>query len=148
VLKDGHGYLPKIAAGPEGLLKFNVDTQAFLSVFDEAAKAELSGGTINLQAAVKTQTSKSKLILANPWAIAFKHATGQGYVVSEGSDVLVKITLDGNGVPSVVTVPADGDTTQVLVIPVGQTSRGIVVNNADTPAYVMNYISKIFRSST
>jgi YVTN family beta-propeller protein len=142
VLKNGRGYLPNVAAGPEGPVKFNVDTQAFVSVFDVAAKTELPGGTINLQAAVKAQTFKPKLFFANPWAIAFKHNSNDGYVVAEASDVLVKITLNDGGVPSVVTVPADGDTTRALSIPVGQIPRGIVVNHADTRAYVINYISK------
>jgi YVTN family beta-propeller protein len=142
VLKNGRGYLPNVAASPEGPVKFNVDTQAFLSVFDVAAKAELPGGTINLHEAAKLQTFTPKLFFANPWAIAFKHGTNEGYVVSAGSDVLVKITLDDSGIPSVVTVPAAGDTTQVLSIEVGFNPRGIVVNNADTRAYVMNYISK------
>lgn len=142
VLKNGRGYLPNVAASPEGPVKFNVDTQAFLSVFDVAAKSELAGGTINLHAAVKAQTFKPKLFLANPWAIDFKHAANEGYVVSAASDVLVKITLDDNGIPTVVSVPADGDTTKVLTIEVGKNPRGVVVNNADTRAYVANYISK------
>ena len=142
VLKNGRGYLPNVAASPEGPIKFNVNTQAFLSVFDVAAKAELPGGTINLHAATKTQTFTPKLFFANPWAVAFKHNADEGYVAAAGSDVLVKIALDGSGVPSVVSVPADGDTTRVLSIEVGQTPRGVVVNNADTRAYVMNYISK------
>jgi YVTN family beta-propeller protein len=142
VLKNGRGYLPNVAASPEGPVKFNVDTQAFLSVFDVAAKSELSGGTINLHAAVKNQTFKPKLFLANPWAIAFKHDGNEGYVASAASDVLAKITLDDNGVPSVVSVPAEGDTTRVALIDVGKNPRGIVINNADTRAYVMNYISK------
>lgn len=142
VLKNGHGYLPNVAASPEGPVKFNVDTQAFLSVFDVASKSELSGGTINLHAAVKAQTFTPKLFLANPWAIAFKHASNEGYVVSAASDVLVKISLDANGVPTVLTNPAEGDTTRVALIDVGKNPRGIVINNADTRAYVMNYISK------
>ncbi len=142
VLKNGHGYLPNVAASPEGPVKFNVDTQAFLSVFDVASKSELPGGTINLHAAVKAQTFAPKLFLANPWAIAFKHSSNDGYVVSAASDVLVKITLDANGVPTVVVNPADGDTTRVALIDVGKNPRGIVINNADTRAYVMNYISK------
>ena len=142
VLKNGRGYLPNVAASPEGPVRFNVDTQAFLSVFDVAAKSELSGGTINLHAAVKTQTFTPKLFVANPWAIAFKHNSNDGYVASAASDVLVKITLDDNGIPSVVTVPAEGDTTRVALIDVGKNPRGVVVNNADTRAYVMNYISK------
>ncbi len=142
VLKNGRGYLPNVAASPEGPVKFNVDTQAFLSVFDVAAKSELSGGTINLHAAVKAQTFTPKLFVANPWAVAFKHASNDGYVVSAASDVLVKITLDDNGVPSVVTLPADGDTTRVQTIDVHKNPRGIVINNADTRAYVYNFVSK------
>jgi len=142
VIKGGHAYLPNVAASPEGPVKFNVDTQAFLSVLDIASQAELPNGTINLQAAVKAQTSPNKLFLANPWAVAFKHGADEGYVVSEASDVLVKITLDSGGVPSTVSVPADNNTNKVLSIPVGKTPRGITINNADTRAYVMNYLSK------
>ena len=142
VLKNGRGYLPNIAASPEGPVKFNVDTQAFVSVFDVAAKAELPGGTINLHAATKAQTFTPKLFFANPWAIAFKHNADEGYVVSAGSDLIVKLTLAGNGVPSVVTIPAEGDTTRALFVEVGKNPRGIVVNNADTRAYVMNFISR------
>lgn len=142
VLKNGRGYLPNVAASPEGPVKFNVDTQAFLSVFDVAAKTELSGGTINLHAAVKAQTFTPKLFVANPWAVAFKHGSNDGYVVSAASDVLVKVTLDDNGVPTVVSVPADGDTTRVLTIAVHKNPRGIVINNADTRAYVYNFVSK------
>ena len=142
VLKNGRGYLPNVAASPEGPVKFNVDTQAFLSVFDVAAKSELPGGTINLHAAVKAQTFTPKLFVANPWAIAFKHGSNDGYIASAASNVLVKITLDENGVPSVVSGPAEGETTRVVLIDVGKNPRGVVVNNADTRAYVMNYISK------
>src|SRR5262245_13582543 len=142
VLKNGRGYLPNVAASPEGPVKFNVDTQAFLSVIDLASQAELPNGTINLQASVKAATSPDKLFFANPWAVAFKHGANEGYVVSEASDVLVKVTLDGGGVPSTVSVPADNDTNKVLSIAVGQTPRGIVINNADSRAYVMNYTSK------
>lgn len=142
VLKNGRGYLPNVAASPEGPVRFNVDTQAFLSVFDVASKAELPNGTINLHAAARAQTFTPKLFFANPWAIAFEHESNEGYVVSAGSDVVVKITLDDGGVPSVVLNPAEGDTTRVAFIEVGKNPRGIVINNADTRAYVANYISK------
>ena len=141
VLKNGKGYLPNIAASPQAPVRFDVDTQAFLSVFDTASKAELPGGTINLHLAVKQQTALPKLFLANPWAIAFKHAKNEGYVVSAASNVIVKLTLADNGVPSVATV-AVTDTKKVLTVGVGKNPRGIVVNNADTRAYVMNFISR------
>jgi YVTN family beta-propeller protein len=37
VLKDGHTYLPNVAASHDGPVKFNVDTQAFLSVYEHLA---------------------------------------------------------------------------------------------------------------
>ncbi len=141
VLKNGKGYLPNIASGPQAPVRFDVDTQGFLSVFDTASKAELTGGTINLNVAVKNQTATPKLFLANPWAIDFKHKANQGYVVSAASNVVAKVTLADTGVPTVVTVP-DGANTRVLEVPVGKNPRGIVVNNADTRAYVMNFISR------
>jgi hypothetical protein len=141
VLKNGKAYLPNIAASPQAPVRFDVDTQAFISVFDAAAKSELPGGTINLQLAVKQQTATPKLFLANPWAIDFKHKANEGYVVSAASNVVAKITLDDQGIPAVVTVPVT-ETNKVLTIPVGKNPRGIVVNNADTRAYVMNFISR------
>jgi YVTN family beta-propeller protein len=141
-LKNGLGYLPNVAASPEGPVKFNVDTQAFLSVLDVAAGSELATGTINLQAAAKAQTFLPRLFFANPLAVGFKHGADEGYVVSAGSDVVVKIRLDGAGIPSVAMLPAEGETTRVAATDVGKNPRGIVVNNADTRAYVLNYISK------
>ena len=141
VLKNGKGYLPNVAAGPQAPVRFDVDTQAFLSVFDTATQKELPGGSINLQAAVKNQTATPKLFLANPWAIDFKHKSNEGYVVSAASNVVAKVRLSDGGVPEVVTLP-DADKTRVLEIQVGRNPRGIVVNNADTRVYVMNFISR------
>jgi YVTN family beta-propeller protein len=141
VLKNGKAYLPNIAASPQAPVRFDVDTQAFVSVFDAASKAELPGGTINLHLAVKNQTATPRLFLANPWAIDFKHNANEGYVVSAGSNVIAKIQLNEQGIPSVVTVPVT-ETNRVLTIPVGKNPRGIVVNHADTRAYVMNFISR------
>lgn len=141
-LKNGRGYLPNIAASPEGPVKFNVNTQAFLSVFDIAAKIELRGGTINIHSAVKSQTFTPKLFFANPWAIAFKHNANEGYVVSAGADAIVKITLDAGGIPSVVLDTTTEGTTRVRFVEVGLNPRGIAVNHSDTRAFVLNYISK------
>ena len=141
VLKNGRGYLPNIGASPEAPNKFDINTQALVSVFDVASKAELSGGTINIHEAVKAQTATPKLFFANPWALDFKHKSNEGYVVSAGSNVIAKLKLADDGKPTVVSAP-DGDKTRVLEVPVGKNPRGIVVNNADTRAYVMNFISR------
>jgi YVTN family beta-propeller protein len=123
-LKNGRGYLPNVAASPEGPVKFNVDTQAFLSVFELATGAELPGATINLQAAAKAQTFLPRLFFANPLAVAFKHAADEGYVVSAGSDVLVRIAFDGSGVPAWSSCRPEGGPPGGIHV-VGKNPRGL-----------------------
>src|SRR6185295_6670840 len=76
-----------------------------------------------------------------PWAMAFKHAAHEGYVVIAASNVIIKVAVDpATGVATVQNDPAD--TTRVLQVKVGKNPRGIVINSADTRAYVMNYVSR------
>ena len=139
-IKNGFAYLPNVGASPNGPVAFNVSTQALVHILDTTTNQD-TGLTINLHAAVAAQPEGTrKLFLAIPWAIAFKNHFDEGYVVSAASNVLVKIVADPTtGALTVQNNPMDGS---VLEIPVGRNPRGIVINNADTRAYVMNYISR------
>ncbi len=138
-IKDGFAYLPNTGASPNGPVRFNVNTQSLLAVIDRSRNID-AGKTINLHTAVRDQTDPARLFITQPWAIAFKHGLGQGYVLSAASNIVVKIALDSTGMPAVQSDPADPG--RVLQIPVGRNPRGIVVNAADTRAYVMNYVSR------
>jgi mono/diheme cytochrome c family protein len=60
--------------------------------------------------------------------------------VSAASNVVVKIAVDPTtGAITAQNNPLDNS---VLEIPVGRNPRGIVINNSDQRAYVMNYISR------
>ena len=73
--------------------------------------------------------------------MAFEHATDTGFVVSAASNIAVKVDVDpGTGAPVVQMDPSDPS--RVLEIPTGKNPRGIVVNAADTRAYVMNQVSR------
>lgn len=139
-IKNNFAYLPNVGASPNGPVAFNVSTQSLVHILDTTSNQD-TGLTINLHKAVASQPEgPRKLFLAVPWAIAFKNNQNEGYVVSAASNVLVKITADPTtGALTVVNNPLDGS---VLEIPVGRNPRGIVINNADTRAYVMNYISR------
>ncbi len=159
VIRGGRAYMPNIAASPSGPLKFNVDTQAFVNMIDgvNGAGTPTDAGIINLHLGARTpEAGKTKLFFANPWAIAFDTPTGTGnaYVVSSGSDLLVKLTVDGTGVLANTTGgatttryidlhdPANPNTSGVNA---GKNPLGIVVRNiapANNKAYVMNYISR------
>ena len=139
-IKDGFVYLPNTGASPNGPVRFNVNTQSLLSVINRTTQLD-AGLTINMHSAVGSQTASEKLFITQPWAMAFKHAANEGYVVSAASNIVVKVSVDGtSGAPTVALDPLDP--TRVLEVPVGKNPRGIVINPADTRAYVMNYVSR------
>lgn len=139
-IHGGFAFVPSTGVSPNGPVRFDVNVQSLLSVIDRAGNFD-AGATKNLQQAVALQPNPLRRFITVPWAIAFEHASNQGWVVSAASDIVVKIVVDpANGSASVRRDPADQS--RVLEIPTGKNPRGIVVNADDTRAYVMNYISR------
>jgi YVTN family beta-propeller protein len=139
-VKGRFAYVPNTGASPNGPVRFNVNTQSLLHVIDREAAAD-AHRTINMHQAVANQASTARRFITQPWAMAFKHNADEAYVVSAASDVVVKVAVDAtSGAPTVLSDPSDS--TRVLQIPTGKNPRGIVVNDGDTRAYVMNFISR------
>lgn len=153
VLRGNRGYLPNIAASPKGPLKFNVDTQAFLNLITGVGtNTQLDLLALNLHLGARNpEPGKTKLFFANVWAIAFTSQSGVGkaYVVSSGSDLLVKLNVDANGL---LSFTVDGDTTRYIDLNdpdnpktsganAGKNPLGLVINSAGTRAYVANFVS-------
>ncbi len=139
-IRGKFAFVPNTGASPNGPFRFNVNTQSLLSVIDTTTRRD-AGRTINMHSAVDAQTATPKRFITQPWAIALKHKTDEAYVVSAASNIAVKLKFDpATGAATVQTDPADA--TRVLEIPTGKNPRGIVVNSADTAAYVMNYVSR------
>jgi hypothetical protein len=139
-VKNGFVYLPNVGASPNGPVRFNVNTQALVHVIDTTRNQD-ANLTFNLHRAVADQAEGTlKRFLAVPWAIAFKTNENVGYVVSAASNVVVKITVDPT--TGAISVPLNPQTNTVMQTNVGRNPRGIVINNTDTRAYVMNYVSR------
>ena len=139
-IKGRFAFLPNTAASPNGPVRFDVNTQSLLSVIDTGSKTD-AGKTINMHRAVATQTSTAKRFITQPWAMAFKRAADEGYVISAASNIVVKVKVDAaTGLATVQNDPTDA--TRVLQIPTGKNPRGIVVASNDKTAYVMNYVSR------
>jgi YVTN family beta-propeller protein len=153
VLRGNRGYLPNIAASPSGPLKFNVDTHAFLNLITGVGSGtQLDLVAVNLHlGARQPEPGKKRLFFANPWAMAFTTQSGPGsaYVVSAGSDLLVKLNVDSNGL---LSFTVDGDTTRYIDLNdpanpatsganAGKNPVGIAINSAGTRAYVANHVS-------
>ncbi len=150
VIHNGDAYLPNVAASPSRPLKFNTDTHAFVNRIDDAGGADTDAGALNLHlGAREPEVGKTRLFFANPWAIAF--AGTNAYVASAGSDILVKLNV--NGGTGALEFSVDANTTEYIDLndpedpatqgeKAGKNPLGLVINNAGTTAYVMNYVSR------
>lgn len=154
VVRGDRAYMPNIASSPSGPLRFNVDTHAFLNMIDGVnSSTQTDAGALNLHLGARNpEAGKKTLFFANPWAIAFTNQSGPGtaYVVSAASDLLVKVNVAGNGA---LSFTVDNDTTRYIDLndpgnpatsgdKAGKNPRGIVINDAGTRAYVMNFVSR------
>lgn len=147
VIKGNKAYLPNNAASPDGPVRFNVNVQAFLNVIDTTTdkEGEVGGSlqTINMNRGIQFEAaSPNRLFLGVPWHIAFARNSNEGWVVSQASNIVVKVVLDANGTPTINAPTQAGGPGNVIRIKVGQNPRGIVLNSNDERAYVMNEVSR------
>jgi YVTN family beta-propeller protein len=157
VIRGGQAYLPNIAASPDGPQRFDVSTQAFLNTIDGIRTGRERDGAparfLNLHLGARDpEPGRNKLFFANVWAIGFTRPSGaaSGYVVSAGSDLLVKVRVAAGGR---LAFTVDADTTRFIDLNdpadpataganAGKNPQGIVVNLAGTRAYVANFVSR------
>jgi YVTN family beta-propeller protein len=157
VIRGGQAFLPNIAASPEGPQRFNNSTMAFVNVINGVNGGRQSDGSsgrfLNLHLGARTpEQGKKKLFFANPWAIGFTNQRGSGsaYVVSAGSDLLVKVNVSGGGALSFTGGP---QTTRYIDLNdpnnpatsgdnAGKNPQGIVVNRRGSRAWVNNFVSR------
>ncbi|MEW6583055.1 MAG: beta-propeller fold lactonase family protein, partial [Actinomycetota bacterium] len=166
VIWRNSAYLPNIAASPSGPLRFNVDTQAFVNVIDGVNGRTPTDASatkfLNLHLGARNpDPGTTRLFFANPWAIAFAAGRGEGplygagrgdaaYVVSAGSDLLVKVNVDRAGT---LSFTGDADTTRYIDLHdpdnpatsganAGKNPVGITIDRAGRRAWVANHVSR------
>jgi YVTN family beta-propeller protein len=151
VIRGNTAYVPNIAAAPALPLKFDSDTHAFINRIGGAAtSSQTDDGALNLQLGGRIpESGKTRLFFANPWALAFTNQSGSGtaYVVSAGSDLLVKLYVDAagnlaftNGVSTTRYIDLNDPANPAANA--GKNPLGIAINTATAQAYVMNYVSR------
>ncbi|MFT4925378.1 MAG: YVTN family beta-propeller protein [Phenylobacterium sp.] len=153
VIRDGHIYLPNISASPTGPQGVDGNTQAYVNRIDGVGSNETDAGSINLHSGgIDPEPGKEELYFANPWGVVFTTNSGSGsaYVLSAGSDMLVKLKVNGSGV---LSFTGDSDTTRYIDLNdpddaatsganAGKNPLGVVINSAGTKAYTNNFISR------
>jgi len=157
----GLGYVVSTGASPNGPLRFNQMVQGLVSVFDVAALTEVTaaqtGATVrqeaplNLNRGINLDTAAvPRLFLSNPVAMAWRPNGNDAWVVIQNSDVVVRLTADGTGAPTIGTplVAGPGQIVRVDLQAVsgsdiaGKAPRGIVITADGKRAFVHNFISR------
>lgn len=146
-IKGNRAYLPNNAASPDGPVRFNVNVQSFLNVIDTVNDTESKTGnqlqSINMNRGINFEpASEKKLFIGMPWHIAFEPNSNEGWVVAMAANILVKVTLDENGTPTLNAPRAAGETGNIVRIETGQKPTGLVINSTGTRGYVANEVSR------
>ena len=155
------GYVVSTGASPNGPLRFNSMLQGLVSVYDTESRVETISAQsdpsirrqapLNLNQGVNIATTPAPtLFFTNPVGMAWRPDGSDAWVVIQNSDVVVRLTVDGNGIPTINAPVAAGPSTIVRVdlqhVTTGQIAgkapQGIAINSAGTLAFVSNLISR------
>jgi YVTN family beta-propeller protein len=158
---SGRGYVVSTGASPNGPLRFNVMAQGLVSVFNVANRTEITAfqsdpnvrrqAPLNLNQGVQLATTPAPtLFFTNPVAMAWRPDGSDAWVVIQNSDLVVRLTADGNCIPTVNAPPVAGPSTIVRVdleqVGAGQIAgnapRGIAINSTGSRAFVSNFVSR------
>ena len=144
-------------SSPNGPFRFNVNVQSCLSTIDTTQDTEI--GTLNMNEGVNFEPVGVRLFNTNPFAVAFKRSAAEGFVAVAATNRLLRVTLNAQGAPSINPPLNAMDPTKIVRIQLrspadpteqadtqdaegGKNPRGLVINSADTRAYVMDFLSR------
>jgi YVTN family beta-propeller protein len=158
-LFNGRGFVPNSAASPEPPLRFNLNVQSLVSVFDASTNTELTDQTFNMNRGInfdlpaglldaQVRDNTERMFPSVPVDIDCSTATGACWVVSQGSDLIVRMDFDAAGKPTIHAPTAPGPFAQSPVTRIftidpanatssGRNPRGIVLDAAGTHGYVV-----------
>ncbi|MBI4822555.1 MAG: beta-propeller fold lactonase family protein [Deltaproteobacteria bacterium] len=159
---DGsRAYVVSTAASPNGPVRFNHNVQGLLSFFDVFTGLEVTSGQsdpavrrtapLNLNQGINLSTTPApRLFMSNPVAMAWRPDGSDAWIAVQASDLLVRVTTDGSGVPSIGAPLVAGPSSIVRVDlrhpptdeVAGVTPRGLAINSSGSRAYVFNFVSR------
>jgi len=158
---SNRAYVVSTGASPNGPLRFNVMNQGLVSVFDTLTRTEVTAAQtdatvrrtapLNLNQGINLATTPApRLFHTNPVAMSWRPDGTDAWAVIQNSDVVVRLTADAAGIPTIGAPLAAGPSSIVRVdlqavsgdqIP-GKAPRGIVIDPDGSRAYVNNFVSR------
>jgi YVTN family beta-propeller protein len=156
-----NAYVVSTGASPNGPIRFNHNTQGMVSVFNTATRTEVTSAQtdpsfrrtapLNLNQGINLATTPApRLFMSNPVALAWRPDGSDAWVVVQNSDLVVRLTVDANGIPTIgaplVAGPSSIVRVDLLGVPsnliAGKAPRGIAITSDGSRAYVFNFVSR------
>jgi YVTN family beta-propeller protein len=161
VIRGNIAYVTGTCSSPNGPFRFNVNVQSCVSAIDTAQDVEIQ--TVNMNDGVNFEVpGETRLFNTNPFALAFKRSTAEGFVAVAATNRLLRVSLNAQGIPTInapVAPLTAGSPSPIIRIQLrdpgdpadvgdaqdlfgGKNPRGLVINSTDTRAYVMDFLSR------
>jgi YVTN family beta-propeller protein len=158
--RNGKAYVVSTGASPNGPFAFNVNVQGLVSVFDLATNTEVTGddsatvhqkAPLNLNQGLNQDTNtRPTLFHSNPVAIAFAPNGDEAWIAVQNSDVIVRMTVDASGLPTIQAPVLSGAASIVRVdlqnppagLLAGKVPIGLAIDSTGTLAFVHNFVSR------
>jgi YVTN family beta-propeller protein len=152
-------YVVSTGASPNGPQRFNVMAQGMVSVYNTTSGAEITSGQtdpavrrkapLNLNQGINIATTPApRLFLTNPVAMTWRPDGSDAWVVVQHADLLVRLTVDADGIPT-IGAPLVAGPSQIVRVDLedttgisGKAPRGVVINSAGNRAYTSNFVSR------
>ena len=152
-------YVVSTGASPNGPQRFNVMAQGMVSVYNTSTGAEVTAGQtdpnvrrkapLNLNQGINLSTTPApRLFLTNPVAMTWRPDGSDAWIVVQHADLIVRLTIDANGIPT-VAAPLVAGPSQIVRVDLedttgisGKAPRGIVINSGGSRAYTSNFVSR------
>ncbi len=135
--------------------------QGLVSVYNTATRTEVTAAQIdpavrrtaplNMNQGINLATTPApRLFMTNPVAMAWRPDGSDAWIAVQNSDLIVRLTVDVNGIPTVSAPLVAGPSSIVRVdllnppsshIP-GKAPQGIAINSTGSRAYVNNFVSR------
>jgi len=153
-------YVVSTGASPNGPFRFNSNTQGLVSVFDTGTRTEITAAQtdptvrrtapLNLNQGINLATTPApRIFLSNPVAMAWRPDGSDAWIAVQHTDLLVRLTIDGSGIPTSGAPLVAGPSSIVRVdlrgpddFELPRVPRGLAINSTGQRAYVSNFISR------
>lgn len=158
---NGKCYVVSTGASPNGPFNFTSNVQGLVSVFDRATNEEVVSADrsnvihqrapLNLDSGLNQDTATQPVLFhTQPSGMAWTPDGSEAWICVQNSDVLVRLTVDADGIPT-INAPFTNGGSSIRRVDLESVSgndlplkapQGVIIDGAGLHAYVLGFVSR------